>query len=426
MSVWDRRKQFQKQRSAKISVENYTREDDLTFSFGRPVECAEVLNLLARSGCFEAEDYLSAIKMLRITKRLNNGQVFVTTSQKGVADLWADRVNTFAGLGIKKCHTYTSKEVLVHFGAIHPSVDVEKEIVAAFLRKYHGRVKDYFPQLIKNFDIPTGAWTFVMFEEDLKINPIPECVYIGNVPCYVSYRTQEAYCFKCGKDGHKAFECEVKEDFPILGGTPDKASQVFMDGVIPRRVVKKPVVNELVTHKPADKDGVVQNPAVKPVGNEHSTTEEVEVLPEETDEIEIQEKNDDKKEEIPPVTATSSKFPKKFDNGKRATASSKLRDGNELPVLTEGDDKSKKRPLEGGEEGSSIAKIPAVREDDMDSWPNASDDDDPEKRINHWNEDTEDMDNLDLNDVDKSELNLGGTEEVITSPLDPSNAINTG
>ena len=99
MSVWDRRKQFQRQRSAKISVENYTRENDLTFSFGRPVECAEVLNLLTRSGCFEAEDYLSAIKMLRITKRLNNGQVFVTTSQKGVADLWADRINTFAGLG---------------------------------------------------------------------------------------------------------------------------------------------------------------------------------------------------------------------------------------------------------------------------------------------------------------------------------------
>ena len=58
--------------------------------------------------------------------------------------------------------------------------------------------------------------------------------------------------------------------------------------------------------------------------------------------------------------------------------------------------------------------------------PNASDDEDPEKKINHWGDEDEDMDNLDLNDVDKSELNLGGTEQVITSPLDPSNAINTG
>ena len=133
-----------KPRYPKIPLQSYTREDDLTLSFGRATSHSEILNLLSRSGCFEPEDYLNAIKMLRITKSVDNGQVFVTSAEKGLVDLWADKINAFAGDGIKKCHTYTSKEVLVHFSFIHPSVNVKQEIVDGFLQKYHGRVKDFF------------------------------------------------------------------------------------------------------------------------------------------------------------------------------------------------------------------------------------------------------------------------------------------
>ena len=113
----------------KIELEQYSREDDVTFSFGRETTYEEVLNLLSRSGCFRPEDYLSAIKMLRITRKTDNGQVFLTTAEKGVADMWANKINNFAKKDIRKCHTYTNKEVLVYMNTIHASVDVEKEVV---------------------------------------------------------------------------------------------------------------------------------------------------------------------------------------------------------------------------------------------------------------------------------------------------------
>ena len=80
-NAWN--KPLYRPRYPKISLDSYTREDDVTFSFGRVTSYSEVLNLLSRSGCFKPEDYLNAIKMMRITKSLDNGQVFVTTAEKG-------------------------------------------------------------------------------------------------------------------------------------------------------------------------------------------------------------------------------------------------------------------------------------------------------------------------------------------------------
>ena len=64
----------------RIPAESYSREDDITFSFKRSTSYPEVLNLLSRSGCFEPEDYLEAIKMMQITKSTDNDQGFITSA----------------------------------------------------------------------------------------------------------------------------------------------------------------------------------------------------------------------------------------------------------------------------------------------------------------------------------------------------------
>ena len=86
-----------------------------------------------------------------------------------------------------------------------------------FLRKYHGRVKDFFPQKDKFWKIPNGSWAFVMFEEDLRANPIPECIYLNNVQVWVSYRTQVNLCHNCGEGGHFSSNCPNRVAFPVLG-----------------------------------------------------------------------------------------------------------------------------------------------------------------------------------------------------------------
>ena len=70
-NAWENR--LYKPKYPKLTVDSYTRENDVTFSFGRETSHAEVLNLLTRSGCFKAEDYsiiikAEEIKMLRITR----------------------------------------------------------------------------------------------------------------------------------------------------------------------------------------------------------------------------------------------------------------------------------------------------------------------------------------------------------------------
>ena len=79
-----------------------------------------------------------------------------------------------------------------------------------------------------------------MFEEDLKINPIPECVYLDNVQVWVTYRTQVNLCHNCGKGGHFFNTCPDRVAFPVLGSTEGTSnSSVFMDGIRPTRSTKE-------------------------------------------------------------------------------------------------------------------------------------------------------------------------------------------
>ena len=120
----------------KLTVSSYSRENDFTFSFGRYVDYDEVISLLLLSGCVQPENMVEEIRMLKITKSIHNGQVFVTCAKPGVCDKWVKKLNALEGASIRKCHSYSDKEVTVRFGFIHPSIDIQKEIVEGFLEKY--------------------------------------------------------------------------------------------------------------------------------------------------------------------------------------------------------------------------------------------------------------------------------------------------
>ena len=390
-NAWN--KPLYRPRYPKISLDSYTREDDVTFSFGRVTSYSEVLNLLSRSGCFKPEDYLNAIKMMRITKSLDNGQVFVTTAEKGLTDLWAEKLNTFAGKDIKKCHTYTDKEVLVHFSFIHPSVNVETEIVDGFLRKFHGRVKDFFPQKDKFWKIPNGSWTFVMFEEDLRANPIPECIYLDHVQVWISYRTQVNLCHNCGKDGHFANNCPNRVAFPVLGGTQDASSSVFLDGVIPK-------ASRLNLRSKSD-DTLKGKSDIRPNGIPDSQSGE----------------NGDK------MTSLSKEAQKSFDNGAKAALSSKLADKS-LPVNNGGNgpgdnenggNAGVKRGRDDGEDEASQAKVLATDEQsdsEKDSTIGKGEESDME-------DDQENKSFWDVSDelrASGSDISVANSEVVVTSP----------
>ena len=156
-----------------------------------------------------------------------------------------------------------------------------------------------------------------------------------NVPCWVSYRSQDVICHKCGEKGHIMNDCQKKEEFPpIVGGVSDAASKVFLDGVRPTR--KTPTPPKDVN---SDKDGVT--------------------VPTQKQNNEVNENG----EQIPPSAngaegITKKAAQSKFDNAGKATLSSTLRKENVLPPV-EADPKkksTKKRVLEGGEE-SSKSKI---------------------------------------------------------------------
>ena len=54
----------------KVDIKTYTRENDITFSFGEFVDYDDVVGLLLQSGCIDRKNYLNDIKMLKITKSL--------------------------------------------------------------------------------------------------------------------------------------------------------------------------------------------------------------------------------------------------------------------------------------------------------------------------------------------------------------------
>ena len=217
----------------KLKIQTYTRENDLTFSFGKVVDYDHVVGLLLESGCVEPKTMLDEIKMLKITKSVHNGQVFVTCAKPGVCDEWVKKLNSMDGTSIQKCHSYSDKEVTVRFSFIHPSVNIQKDIVEKFLIKY-GPVKEWSALKDKKYGIPNGSYVFIMQEEDLAKKPLPEYIFLNHVQCFISYRTQVVICHNCGNPGHIAVDCPRKNDlFPTLHG-PQNGRGVFLPGKVPR------------------------------------------------------------------------------------------------------------------------------------------------------------------------------------------------
>ena len=122
----------------KLTISSYSRENDFTFSFGRIVDYDEVVGLLLLSGCVEPNNLAEEISMLKITKSIHNGQVFVTCAKPGVCEEWVKKLNSLEDTSIRKCHSYSDKEVTVKFSFIHPSIDIENEIVKKFLERKCG------------------------------------------------------------------------------------------------------------------------------------------------------------------------------------------------------------------------------------------------------------------------------------------------
>ena len=219
----------------KVDITTYTRENDLTFSFGEYVDYDDVVGLLLQSGCIDRKNYLNEIKMLKITKSLHNGQVFITCAQPNVCDEWVAKLNFMQGSGIRKCHSYSDKDVTVKFSFIHPSINIQKEIVENYLEKFHGPVKEWSALKENKWGIPNGAYVFIMREEDLAHRPILESILLGHVKVFVSYRTQVVTCHNCNEKGHIAVNCPKQEMFPTLVQAQAKGNlKVFLDGVAPK------------------------------------------------------------------------------------------------------------------------------------------------------------------------------------------------
>ena len=216
---------------------NYHRECDMTFSLGRETNYEEVFELLKVSGCIDPVRWFETLRSIRIhNNSVDNGQVMVFCTKPGLSDEFADKLNALPGDLIRKCHSYTDKDIPVKFSFIHPSVDIEMDIVRAHLEKDHGPVKEWFELKEKKYNIPTGAYIFIMKEEDLKVNPLPEQIFLNHLPCYISYRTQKRICYKCKQPGHIANNCTVNL-FPQLlsdsnAGEKRSTPDVFLPGYL--------------------------------------------------------------------------------------------------------------------------------------------------------------------------------------------------
>ena len=231
-----------------VDLKTYSRFNDLTFSLGRKTNTKEAHDLLVEAGCFKNGELLKYVNQLRVTGSMDNGKIFVECNAPGHNDVFVEKLNNLnlPEVTIKKCHSYSNKDVLVRFSYIHSSVDIKTEIVDNFLCKY-GEVVDWWPIKDKELDIPTGPYIFVMKEEDIKRNPIPQCVFLNHIQVYISHRLQDKVCHRCGKSGHMFREC-TSEDFPGLqaGNKSFDPRNNFLSGVLPKRVTSQ-VNKELAT-----------------------------------------------------------------------------------------------------------------------------------------------------------------------------------
>ena len=192
-----------------LDVKSYSRFNDFTFSLGRRTNLKEVNEILVQAGCFNQGELLDHVNQLRLTGNLENGQIFVECKSTGSNDVFVDKVNSvrLPDVSVRKCHSYSNKELLVRFSYVHSSIDIRTDIVEKFLSKY-GAVLDWFPIKDKDLNIPTGPYIFVMREDDIKNNPLPESVFLNHIQVFISHRLQVRVCYNCGKNGHFERECD--------------------------------------------------------------------------------------------------------------------------------------------------------------------------------------------------------------------------
>ena len=248
-----------------LELNSYSRFNDLTFSVGRKTDLLEVNEMMIKAGCYKRGELLDYVNQMRLTGNLENGQIFVECNRPGLNDVFVDKLNglTLSEGSIRKCHSYSNRDLLVRFSYIHSSVDVENEIVNKFLRKY-GEVLDWWPVKDKDLKIPTGPYMFVMKEEDIKRNPLPESIYLNHMQVFINHRNQVKVCHNCGKAGHYRRECPSTE-FPTLDqafkSNPDqvdgkKQTPPFLQGIMPTRDDQsRPAILDFLAKPPSQKSG---------------------------------------------------------------------------------------------------------------------------------------------------------------------------
>ena len=130
--------------SASIHSSSFTKEYDITFSLGRPTGRLEVVDILRSSGAIpkndDLHDYISMITINDFNEQ--NGQVLIRcVNRPGLANNMVRKLGELVDPVLLRCHSYANSEVPVRFNFIHPSVDIQCDVVDNFLVKY-GKVKE--------------------------------------------------------------------------------------------------------------------------------------------------------------------------------------------------------------------------------------------------------------------------------------------